>query len=322
MRAIQVQAFGGPEVLTVVELPVPEPGEGEVRVRLDAVGVNFIETYQRSGYYPAPLPLVPGSEGGGTVSAVGPGVASVAVGDRVVSADLRGAYAEQAIVAAGRVVPIPDGVGTEVATAAAVQGMTAHYLLYDCYPVRRGDAVLVHAAAGGMGLLLTQLATRLGARVIGTVSTVEKEELARAAGAAEVIRYTETDDLPGEVRRLTGGEGVAAVYDGVGKDTFDDSLASLRVRGTMVLFGASSGPVAPMDPQRLQFGGSLVLTRPTLRHFIAADDELRRRAGDLFGWIADGLNIRVHDRYPLVEAGRAHRDLQGRRTTGKVLLIP
>jgi len=322
MRAIQVQSFGGPEVLTTVELPVPEPGPGEVRVRLAAVGVNFIETYQRSGYYPAPLPFVPGSEGAGTVSAVGPGVESVSVGDRVASTDLRGSYAQEAIVGADRVVPVPDGVDTELAAAALLQGMTAHYLLYDSYPVRAGDTVLVHAAAGGMGLLLTQLATRLGARVIGTVSTVEKEALARAAGAAEVIRYTETDDVPGQVKRLTGGEGVAAVYDGVGKDTFDASLASLRLRGTMVLFGASSGAVPPMDPQRLQAGGSLSLTRPTLRHFVVAPAELRRRAGDLFGWIADGLSIRVHDRYPLVEARRAHEDLQGRRTTGKVLLIP
>jgi len=322
MRAIQVQSFGGPEVLTTVELPVPEPGPGEVRVRLAAVGVNFIETYQRSGYYPAPLPFVPGSEGAGTVSAVGPGVESVSVGDRVASTDLRGSYAQEAIVGADRVVPVPDGVDTELAAAALLQGMTAHYLLYDSYPVRSGDTVLVHAAAGGMGLLLTQLATRLGARVIGTVSTVEKEALARAAGAAEVIRYTETDDVPGQVKRLTGGEGVAAVYDGVGKDTFDASLASLRLRGTMVLFGASSGAVPPMDPQRLQAGGSLSLTRPTLRHFVVAPAELRRRAGDLFGWIADGLSIRVHDRYPLVEARRAHEDLQGRRTTGKVLLIP
>jgi len=322
MRAIQVQSFGGPEVLTTVELPVPEPGPGEVRVRLAAVGVNFVETYQRSGYYPAPLPFVPGAEGAGTVSAVGPGVEAVSVGDRVASTDLGGSYAQEAVVAADRVVPIPDGGDTELAAAALLQGMTAHYLLHDSYPVRAGDTVLVHAAAGGMGLLLTQLATRFGVRVIGTVSTVEKEALARTAGAAEVIRYTETDDLPGAVRRLTGGEGVAAVYDGVGKDTFDASLASLRLRGTMVLFGASSGAVPPMDPQRLQTGGSLSLTRPTLRHFVVTPAELRRRAGELFGWIADGLSIRIHDRYPLEEARRAHEDLQGRRTTGKLLLIP
>src|SRR6185369_8030667 len=205
MRAIQVQSFGGPEVLTTVELPVPEPGPGEVRVRLAAVGVNFIETYQRSGYYPAPLPFVPGSEGAGTVSAVGPGVEAVAVGDRVASTDLRGSYAQEAIVGADRVVLIPDGVDPELAAAALLQGMTAHYLLHDSYPVQAGDTVLVHAAAGGMGLLLTQLATRFGVRVIGTVSTVEKEALARGAGAVEIIRYTETDDVPGEVKRLTGG---------------------------------------------------------------------------------------------------------------------
>jgi NADPH2:quinone reductase len=321
MRAIQIQAYGGPEVLALTDLPTPEPGPGQLRVRLAGTGVNFIETYQRTGYYPMKLPYVPGGEGAGTVSAVGPDVTGVAVGDRVASVNFTGAYAEEALVVADRVLPIPDGVDTETAAAAMLQGMTAHYLLQDSYPVEEGDTVLVHAAAGGMGLLLTQLATRLGATVIGTVSTVEKEELARAAGAAHVIRYTETEVAP-EVRRLTDGEGVAVVYDGVGKDTFDASLASLRLRGSMVLFGAASGAVPPFDPQRLQAAGSVFLTRPTLVHHIVTTQELRRRGADLFGWIQNGLSIRIHDRYPLADAGRAHADLESRRTTGKLLLVP
>src|SRR5262249_26682923 len=274
MRAIQVHSHGGPEVLTLADLPTPEPGPGQVRVRLAATGVNFIETYQRTGYYPAPLPFIPGAEGAGTIAGVAPDVEGVAVGDRVASVDLAGSYAEQALAGADRVLPVPEGIDTETAAAAMLQGMTAHYLLHDSYPVRPGDTVLVHAAAGGMGLLLTQLATRLGATVIGTVSTGEKEELARQAGAAHVIRYPETEVVP-EVRRLTAGEGVAAVYDGVGKDTFDASLASLRLRGSMVLYGAASGAVAPFDPQRLQAAGSVFLTRPTLRHHIVTPADLR-----------------------------------------------
>jgi NADPH:quinone reductase len=239
----------------------------------------------------------------------------------VASVNLEGGYAQQSLVAADRVVSIPEQVNDELAAAALLQGLTAHYLLYDSYPVRPGDTVLVHAAAGGMGLLLTQLATRLGARVIGTVSTEDKARLARAAGAVEVIRYGGVD-VAVEVRRLTDGAGVAAVYDGVGKDTFDASLAALRMRGTLVLFGAASGPVPPFDPQRLQHSGSLMLTRPTLTHFVADPAELTRRADDLFAWIADGLDIRIHERYPLAEAPRAHADLESRRTTGKLLLIP
>jgi NADPH2:quinone reductase len=321
MRAIQIQSYGGPEVLTLADLPTPEPGPGQVRVRLAGTGVNFVETYQRTGYYPMSLPYIPGAEGAGTVSAVGPDVSGVAVGDRVASVNLAGACAEEALVAADRVLPIPDGIDTETAAAAMLQGMTAHYLLYDSYPVRAGDTVLVHAAAGGMGLLLTQLATRFGATVIGTVSTVEKERLAREAGAAHVIRYTEAEVAP-EVRRLTNGEGVAAVYDGVGKDTFDASLASLRLRGSMVLYGAASGPVPPLDPQRLQAAGSVFLTRPTLVHHIVTAADLRRRGTDVFGWIADGLSVRIHERYPLADAARAHADLESRRTTGKLLLVP
>jgi NADPH:quinone reductase len=321
MEAIEVRSYGGPEVLVPVEVDRPEPGPGQVRVALAATGVNFVEVYQREGRHDRPLPFVPGGEGAGTVSAVGDGVDTVRVGDRVASVDLAGSYAAEALVAADRVVAVPAGVDVDVAAAAFLQGLTAHYLLHDSYPVRSGDTVLVHAAAGGMGLLLTQLAAHLGVTVIGTVSTSDKERLAREAGAAEVIRYTEADVVD-EVRRITAGAGVAAVYDGVGADTFDASLASLRRRGTLVLYGAASGRVPPFDPQRLEPAGSVFLTRPTLRHHIVERDELERRAADLFGWIADAtLTVRVHDRYPLAEARRAHEDLQARRTTGKLLLV-
>jgi NADPH2:quinone reductase len=320
MDVIQVAAHGGPEVLTLTDLPVPEPGPGQVLVRLTAAGVNFVDTYHRSGLYKVRLPLVLGTEGAGVVEAVGPDVTAPAAGDRVVSNNLAGGYAQYALAPAGRAVPIPEGVTDEQAAAVLLQGMTAHYLLHDSYPVRAGDTVLVHAAAGGMGLLLTQLATGLGARVIGTVSTPEKEKLARAAGAAEIIGY---DGVAERVRELTGGTGVAAVYDGVGRDTFDASLASLRVRGTLVLYGYASGPVPPFDINRLATGGSLSLTRPTLGHFVVADEELRRRAGDVLGWVADGtLKVTIGGRYPLAEAARAHTDLGSRRTTGKLLLIP
>jgi len=322
MRAIQIKALGGPEVLALTDLPTPEPGPGQVRVRLAGTGVNFIEIYQRTGVYPMTLPYVPGGEGAGTVSAVGPDVTGVAVGDRVASTNLLGAYAEEALVAADRVLPIPDGVDTETAAAAMLQGMTAHYLLQDSYPVEEGDTVLVHAAAGGMGLLLTQLATRLGATVIGTVSTVEKEELAREAGAAHVIRYTETEVAP-EVRRLTGGEGVAAVYDGVGKDTFDASLASLRLRGSMVLYGASSGAVPPFDPQRLQAAGSVFLTRPTLGDYLATTAELDESAAALFEVIGSGkVKIDIGQTFPLADARKAHEALESRETVGASLLVP
>lgn len=322
MQAIQVSRPGGPEALRPVQIPTPEPGPGQVLVDLAATGVNFIEIYQREGRYPKPLPFIPGGEGAGVVSALGPGVQGWSVGDRVASVDLDGSYAAQAVVAAGRLVSIPDGVETEIAAAAMLQGMTAHYLFKDVYPLRAGDSILVHAAAGGMGLLLTQLAVKLGARVIGTVSTAEKERLAREAGAAEVIRYTEQDVVK-QVRRLTHGEGVAAVFDAVGKDTFDASLESLRRHGMLVLYGAASGPVPPFDPMRLQHAGSVVLTRPTLPHFIVEDDTLQRRAREVFGWIAEGaLKVRVHQRYPLAEARRAHEDLKARRTTGKLLLVP
>jgi NADPH2:quinone reductase len=320
VEAIRVQEHGGPEVLAPAETETPAPGPGQVLVQLAAAGVNFVDTYFRTGLYPQPVPFTPGGEGAGTVVAVGDGVQSPKVGDRVASTNFAGSYAQFALAPADRVVPVPDGISEEVAAAALLQGMTAHYLLLDSYKVQQGDTVLVHAAAGGMGLLLTQLATRFGARVVGTVSTLEKEKLARQAGAAEVVGY---DDVPARVRELTGGGGVAAVYDGVGRATFDASLASLRPHGFLVLYGYASGPVPPFDLNRLQQNGSLYVTRPTLAHFVASREELARRASDVFGWVADGsLHVAIGGRYPLAEARRAHEDLQGRRTTGKLLLVP
>ncbi len=323
MRAIQITESGGPEVLIPTELPDPTPGPGELLVEVAVAGVNYIDTYQRQGIYPMELPFVPGMEGAGRVREVGAGVTGFAAGDRVAWANTLGSYAELAAIPADEAVPVPDGVSDEAAVGAALQGMTAHYLLHDSHPVRAGEDVLVHAAAGGVGLLLTQWATRLGARVIATVSTAEKEELARGAGAAEVIRYTEVDDLAAEVRALTGGAGVAAVYDGVGRDTFDASLASLARRGILVLFGASSGPVPPVDPQRLNAAGSVFLTRPKLHDHIATRDELTARAAAVYAAVAAGeLDVRIGHRYPLAEARAAHEDLQARRTTGKLLLQP
>jgi NADPH2:quinone reductase len=323
MRAIQITETGGLDVLHLTELPDPAPGPGGLLVEVAAAGVNYIDTYQRSGAYPMPLPFIPGSEGAGTVAAVGTGVGDVAIGDRVAWAMSPGSYAERAVVPADRAVPVPEGIDIQIAAGCLLQGMTAHYLTVSVHAVAPGETVLVHAAAGGMGLLLTQLATARGARVIGTVSTPEKQRLAREAGASEVIRYTEVDDLAGEVRRLTGGEGVAAVYDGVGASTFDASLASLRRRGMLALYGAASGPVPPVDPQRLNSAGSVFLTRPTLADYVATREELTWRAGEVFDAIAGGsLRITIGGRYPLAEAGRAHRDLQGRRTTGKLLLLP
>jgi NADPH2:quinone reductase len=322
MQAIVLRAHGGPEQLVLEDTPEPVPGEGQVLVELSATGVNFVDIYNRIGRYPSRLPRVLGSEGAGTVVAVGPAVTSVRVGDRVVSASLDGAYAQRAVVPADLVVPVPDGVSDETAAAMMLQGLTAHALVFDVYPVRPGDTVLVHAAAGGVGLLLTQIAKRRGARVIGTVSTDAKERLAREAGADEVIRYDTGVDVAAEVRRLTSGAGVAAAYDGVGAATFDASLASLRRRGVLALFGAASGPVEPVDPQRLNSAGSVYLTRPAVAHYVATPAELRQRTDDLFAFIADGLLVHIHDRYPLAQAGRAHTDLGSRRTTGKLLLIP
>lgn len=326
MRAIQLTETGGPEVLRLTELPDPAPGSGQVLVEVAAAGVNFIDTYHRSGAYPMPLPFIPGMDGAGTVTATGPGVDGIAAGDRVAWAMSLGSYAELAVVPAEKAVPVPEDMDLETAAAGLLQGMTAHYLTVSVHPVQPGETVLVHAAAGGVGLLLTQLAAARGARVIGTVSTPEKERPARQAGAAEVIRYAGTDDaaiddVAGEVRRLTGGAGVAAVYDGVGAATFDASLAAVRPRGMLALFGASSGPVPPFDPQRLNSAGSVFLTRPSLMHYIATREELRWRAGEVFDAIGSGaLRIRIGGRYPLAEARRAHEELQGRRTTGKLLL--
>ena len=323
MRAIQVEQTGGPEVMRLAEVDDPKPGSGELLVAVAAAGVNYIDTYQRSGLYPRELPFGLGLEGVGTVRELGPDTTGFAVGDRVAWSEAQGSYAELVNVPAGRAVRVPDGVSDEQAGGVLLQGMTAHYLVDATYPVRSGDTILVHAVAGGTGLLLTQLATARGARVIGTASTEEKAALGRSAGAAEVINYTQVEDLAAEVRALTGGEGVAAVYDGVGMDTVDASLASLRRRGTLALFGASSGPVPPVDPQRLNAAGSVYLTRPSLFHYITGRDELEYHAGKVLAAVADGtLNVRIGHRYPLADAARAHEDLQSRRTTGKLLLLP
>lgn len=327
MRAIVATAAGGPEVLELRTLPDPEPGPGQVLVKVAAAGVNFIDTYRRSGLYPMTFPHVVGSEGAGTVVAVGDEVTSLAVGDRVAWAESAGSYAELQPVEAREAVPVPGTVDDRTAAAMMLQGLTAHYLAVSTVPLGPGDDVLVHAAAGGVGLLLTQLATIRGARVVATVGTAAKEDLAREAGAAEVIRYTELDDLTTDLPRLvaglTGGRGVDAVYDGVGAATFDASLASLRPRGTLVLFGGASGPVPPVDPQRLNAAGSVYLTRPNLRDYVATRDELVARTDALFSLVGGGpLKVRVGAAYPLTEAADAHRALEARKTTGKVLVLP
>ncbi|WP_033440759.1 quinone oxidoreductase family protein [Saccharothrix sp. NRRL B-16314] len=321
-KAVVVRATGGPDALEFTDVEAKSPGAGDLLVDVAAAGVNFIDCYHREGRYPLPLPFGLGLEGSGRVSAVGADVTGFAVGDRVAWSQSLGSYAEQAVVRAGDAVPVPDGVDDDTAAALLLQGLTAHYLVASTYPVQQGDTVLVHAAAGGVGLLLVQLAKARGARVIGTVSTEAKEALAREAGADEVIRYDLTDFAP-EVRRLTDGVGVAAVYDGVGATTFDGSLASLKPRGVLALFGASSGAVPPVDPQRLNQAGSVYLTRPSLGAHVATRDELEWRAGELFAAIAAGsLTVRIGGRYALAEARRAHEDLEGRRTTGKLLLVP
>jgi NADPH:quinone reductase len=317
-----VHEVGGPEVLVVEEVAVPEPGEGQVRVRVEAAGLNFIDIYQRKGAYNLPLPFSPGLEAAGVVEALGPGVEGLAVGQRVAWATHLGSYAEQAVVPADGVDPVPEGIDPRVAAAAMLQGMTAHYLTHSTVPLEKGMTVLVTAAAGGVGLLLTQVAKRLGARVIGTVSTDEKEALARAAGADDIVRYRDVD-LAKAVRDLTDGAGVDVVYDSVGKDTFAASLDSLRPRGHLVLFGQASGPVDPLDPQTLNVKGSLYLTRPTLFHYTARPGERAWRAGDLFSWIAAGeLDVRIDRTWPLAEAADAHRYMEAGETKGKVLLIP
>jgi NADPH:quinone reductase len=322
MRAIRVSRYGGPEVLEPAEVDPPTPGPGQVLVDVAASGVNYVDTYQRSGIYRLPLAFVPGVEGAGRVAAVGDGVTELREGDHVGWLAAPGSYAEQVIVDAEKAISVPEGVSDELAAAVLLQGLTAHYLSTSTYPVQPGDAALVHAAAGGVGLLLTQMVKQRGGRVIATVSSEEKEALARGAGADEVIRYDRVDFAP-EVRRLSGGAGVAVAYDGVGQATFDGSLASLHPRGMLVLYGAASGQVPLFDPQRLMSGGSLFLTRPTLAHYTATRQELLARARDVFGWIAAGrLNVRIGGRYRLDDARRAHEDLQGRRTTGKLLLVP
>ncbi|MFW5416918.1 quinone oxidoreductase [Nocardiopsis sp. CNT-189] len=322
MRAITIEEPGGPEALRLTEADPPEPGPGEVAVDVAAAGVNFIDIYQRSGLYPMPMPLVPGVEAAGTVAALGAGVTGLAVGQPVGWTGEPGGYAERAVVRADRVVPVPEGVGAEQAAAVLLQGMTAHYLTHSTYPVREGDTVLVHAAAGGTGLLLVQMAKLRGARVIGTVSTPAKEELARAAGADEVVRYGEPGaDVAAAVRGMTGGAGVPVVYDGVGASTFEASLGALRRRGMLVLFGQSSGPVPAFDPQRLNGAGALFLTRPSLAHYTADRAELLDRAAAVFGMVGRGdLDVRIGGRYPLAEAARAQQDLASRRTTGKLVL--
>ena len=323
MRAVIVEQPGGPEALTLVERETPQPGPGEVRVDLAAGGVNFIDIYQRSGAYKLPLPFVGGNEGAGTVSEVGEGVTGVAPTDRVAWAMTPGSgYAEQVLVPASRLVPVPEAVDLEVAAATMLQGMTAHYLVNSTFEAREGQTAVVTAAAGGVGLLLCQMLRDKGVRVIGTVGSEEKAELARANGASETVLYREVD-LATEVERLTDGQGVHVVYDGVGKDTFEAGLSVLRPRGMMVLFGAASGPVPPVDPQLLNSAGSLYLTRPSLAHYATEREELLQRASEVLGAVAEGrLQVRVGGRYPLADARRAHEDLEGGRTTGKLVLVP
>jgi NADPH2:quinone reductase len=325
MHAIEVAEIGGPDVLSYVEKPPPSPGPGEVLIKSEAIGVNFIDTYFRSGSYPRDLPFVLGTEVAGAVAAVGDGVTTLKVDDRVATAASSGAYAEFATAPAFLVARVPSAVGLDVAASALLKGMTAHYLLKSVYPVKAGDTVLVHAGAGGVGLILTQWATSLGVRVITTVSTPAKAELSRQAGATDVLDYPGDDaqEFGSRIRELTDGAGVAAVYDGVGASTFDASLASLAVRGTLALFGASSGPVPPIDPQRLNAAGSVYLTRPSLAHFTRTGDEFAWRSGELFEAIAAGsLSVTVSRSYPLADAAQAHRDLQGRQTVGSIVLTP
>ena len=322
MKAIQVKQTGGPEVMELVELPVPVPKANEVAVKLAASGINFIDVYHREGRYKVPLPFTPGQEGAGTVTAVGADVTSVKVGDRVAWCHLLGAYAEYSVVVADRLVPIPAGVTDQQAAAAMLQGMTAHYLAYDTYPLKRGETALVHAAAGGVGLLLTQMAHNIGARVIATVSTDEKAKLAREAGADEIIFYTKSD-FEADTKQLTGGKGVDVVYDSVGKTTFEKGLNILRPRGMMVLYGGSSGAAPAIDPIILTQKGSLYLTRPSLGNYVATREDLVARSSAVFGMITSGkLKLRIEYTYPLSEAQQAHRDLEGRKTTGKLLLLP
>lgn len=322
MRVVVVERHGGPEVLEVTDRPAPAAGPGQLLVEVTAAGVNYMDIYQREGLppYGGGLPVVPGAEGAGTVAAVGPGVSGVAVGDRVAWTGVPGSYAERTLIPADRAVPVPDGIDTQVAAAVMLQGATAHYLCGDTYPVAEGDVAVVHAAAGGVGLLLTQMVKQRGGIVVATTSTTAKAELAKQAGAEYLADY---GNFSAVVKEASGGAGAAVVYDGVGAATFDHSLAALRPRGYMVLYGAASGPVPPFELQRLAAGGSLFVTRPTLIHYVVTREELLRRAGDLFSWISQGrLRVRIGATYPLEEAARAQEDLGARRTTGKLLLLP
>ena len=322
MKAIRIKTVGGPEVLVLEDVPDPSPGPGEAVVKIEAAGLNYIDVYYRSGLYKAELPFTPGLEGAGVVSEVGPNVTEVAVGDRVAYTGVPGSYAQLARVPATRLVKLPDGVDAKAGAACMLQGMTAHYLTHTTYPLKSGDWCLVHAAAGGVGLLLCQIAKMRGARVIGTVSTEAKAKLARDAGADEVILYTK-QDFEAEVKRITDGAGVRVVYDSVGKTTFDKSLNCLGLRGMLALFGQSSGPVQPLDPAILNQKGSLFLTRPSLGHHVATREELLQRSGDVLGWVKAGkLKLRVDMTLSLAQAAEAHRQLEGRQTTGKVLLVP
>jgi NADPH2:quinone reductase len=322
MKAIQVARTGGPEVLTLVDVPVPDPRPNEALVQISAAGVNFIDVYFREGRYPAQLPFIDGQEAAGIVVAVGPDVTTLRLGDRVAYTGALGGYAEYAAVPADRLVGIPDELDFDQAAAAMLQGMTAHYLSHSTYPIKSGDTTLIHAAAGGVGLLLVQMAKKLGARVIATAGSEAKAELARGAGADEVIIYTE-QDFETETRRLTDGQGVHVVYDGVGRDTFAKGLNVLRPRGYLVLFGGASGPVEPFDLLELTKHGSLYVTRPSLQHYIASREELEQRSDDVLQMIVRGdLHLRIHKKYPLEDVRQAHHDLEGRKTTGKLLLIP
>ncbi|HKD81147.1 MAG TPA: quinone oxidoreductase [Candidatus Angelobacter sp.] len=322
MKAIQVQKPGGPEVLQLVDLPVPKPKANETIVKIAASGVNFIDVYFREGRYPSPLPFVDGQEAAGTVTEVGSDVKTVKPGDRVAFSNTIGTYAEYVAVPAERLVHVPGKITDQQAAAAMLQGMTAHYLVTSTYPLKKGETALVHAAAGGVGLLLCQMGREIGARVIGTAGTAEKVKLAREAGAAEGINYAQ-QDFEAETKRLTDGKGVHVVYDGVGQATFEKGLNVLRPRGHMVLFGGSSGAVAPVNPITLMQKGSLTLTRPSLMHYVATREELEQRSSDVFNMISAGkLNLRIGHVYKLEEAQQAHRDLEARKTTGKILLVP
>ena len=322
MKAVRVHKYGGPEVLTLEEIPVPEPIAGEARVKIEAIGVNFIDIYQRTGLYPLQTPFILGMEGAGVVDEVGEGVKEVKKGDRVAYAMILGSYAEYAIVPASKLAPLPANVDAKSAAALMLQGMTAHYLTHSTYDLKKGETVLVHAAAGGVGLLLTQIAKLRGANVIGTISTEAKAQLAKEAGADHVILYTQTD-FAVEVKKITDGKGLHIVYDSVGQTTFDKGLDCLRPRGYMVLFGQSSGQVSPFDPGKLAAKGSLFLTRPTLAHYALDRAELLQRANALFTWTASGkLKLRIEKTFSMAEAAEAHRQLEGRKTTGKVILLP